>query len=109
MPAAQGTKRSPGTKRDGGSFDAKTVQAVWEKARALNGVDAKEWRVDKCNALIKRGEHGNVGSKYGWEVDHVKPVAKGGGDELSNLQPLQWENNRHKGDSDEGAWTCKVT
>jgi 5-methylcytosine-specific restriction endonuclease McrA len=39
-----------------------------------------------------------ITSTYGWEIDHIKPVAKRGGDEITNLQPLQWENNRRKGD-----------
>jgi 5-methylcytosine-specific restriction endonuclease McrA len=43
----------------------------------------------------------------GWEIDHILPVSKGGGDHPSNLQPLQWENNRSKGDSLTG-WTCAV-
>ena len=34
----------------------------------------------------------------GWEIDHIKPVARGGSDDLSNLQPLYWETNRNKGD-----------
>ena len=29
------------------------------------------------------------------------------GDDLSNLQPLQWENNRYKGD-DFPHWYCKI-
>jgi len=33
------------------------------------------------------------------EIDHIKPVAKGGGDELENLQPLYWKTNRAKSDS----------
>jgi hypothetical protein len=27
---------------------------------------------------------------------------------LNNLQPLQWENNRHKGDNYPN-WSCKIT
>ena len=45
--------------------------------------------------------------QYGREIDYIKPVAKGGTDDLSNLQALRWENNRHKSD-DWPNWSCKV-
>lgn len=46
---------------------------------------------------MRRSEHGAT-NKHGWEIDHIRPVVAGGNDDLSNLQPLQWENNRKKGD-----------
>ncbi len=43
-------------------------------------------------------------AQYGWEIDDIKPLAKRGPDDLGNLQPLKWEDNRHKSD-DWPNWT----
>ena len=96
--------RNPGTKRDGGSFDEATIEAVWRRGTPEPGLTS--YRKDVCGASMQRSKHGKT-EQYGWEVDHKKPVAKGGTDDLDNLQPLQWENNRHKGD-DYPNWSCKV-
>jgi len=53
----------------------------------------------------KYSDHGNTEAKYGWEIDHIKPLAMGGLDNIDNLQPLQWENNRKKGDT--YPWNCR--
>ena len=91
--------RQPGTNALGRPFDPAMVEAVWEKA-TVSGSRGR-LRVDTFGTLIWREGYGSTNSKLGWEIDHIKPVSQGGGDELENLQPLQWENNRRKGD----AWT----
>ncbi len=88
--------RSRGSKSDGGSWTEAEIEAVWQKRRPVPGYPS--YGMDSCSALIERSRHGDTTSQYGWEIDHIKPVAQGGTDDLWNLQPLQWENNRAKSD-----------
>lgn len=97
--------RSFGTSRYGTPFDRSVVEAVWQKGRIAQGFDPAKWRRDACGALISRAAHGDTESDFGWEIDHVVAVAKGGSDGLANLQPLQWRNNRAKSD---GPLECVV-
>ena len=88
--------RHRSTTVSGKPFDAETIEAVWQKARV--GSWHHPLRTDIFGSPIWKEAYGNTNSKLGWEIDHVRPVVEGGGDELENLQPLQWENNCRKGD-----------
>jgi len=94
--------RLPGTTNTGLPFPSNVVKAVWEKAEKDPGFIT--FRKDCCGSLIQKNKYG-TSSKHGWEIDHIKPVSQGGTDDLSNLQSLQWENNRHKGDN-WPEWEC---
>ena len=88
----------PGKKSSGGSFSDLEIASVWNKAMAIPGYDMRFWRRDACGAAIYRSNYG-LTVDTGWEIDHITPVAHNGNNDLANLQPLQWRNNRYKGDS----------
>lgn len=99
--------RNRNTNQNGYAWTEVEKLQVWQKGMIIPGKDASKFRKDSCGATMEYSKHGDT-TNYGWEIDHIKPVAKGGASIISNLQPLQWENNRHKADN-YPSWDCKVT
>ena len=90
------------------SFDESTINAVWRKGQAVSGYDPDQYRKDLCGAWMSKSQYGDRDASMGWEIDHIVPRSHGGGDDLNNLQPLQWENNRAKSDNYPN-WSCAVS
>lgn len=88
------------------NFSEVEKNKIFRKARIIEGLDADEWRMDACDAIIYRYSYGRNDDFFGWEVDHIVPKSrlqeKGVPQELiddfRNLRPLNWRNNASKGD-----------
>jgi hypothetical protein len=68
---------------------------IWNLGLEVPGYDPKVYRKDQFGWWMKYDQHGQC-TEYGWEIDHIRPVGLGGGEALTNKQPLHWRNNRLK-------------
>jgi 5-methylcytosine-specific restriction endonuclease McrA len=80
------------------SYTNQQLQIIWNKGGIIPSIDPSIWRHDSYGHVIRWSDYG-LEVEHGWEVDHIKPKAKGGSDALSNLQPLHWKANRQKSDN----------
>lgn len=69
---------------------------VWEKGSKIRGKDPNLYRRDKEGNEMYYPSYGKYTEK-GWNIDHSKPVDKGGTDHLNNLQPMNSKANSSKG------------
>lgn len=71
---------------------------VWDKAAKIRGKDSSKYRKDPYGNEMHYDSFGKNSAK-GWEVDHIRPKARGGSDATVNLQALKTKVNRSKGDT----------
>lgn len=88
--------------------DRQTIQRIWEKAIIVEGYNKDMYRQDFAGAWISREAHDDTDNLMGWEIDHIFPIAKGGDNHIDNLRPMNWRNNRSKGD-DYPRYTADIT
>lgn len=79
------------------SYTDEQIQKIWEKGRKIDGLDPDMYRLDACGAMIMRDKY-DMTNKYGWVIDHIYPIAKGGDNAMINLRPLHYLNNISKAD-----------
>lgn len=71
---------------------------AWQYTVIVEGYDPNMYRKDACGAWIRWDMYGQQDNIFGWQVDHIYPVSKGGDDHPENLRALQHQNNASKGD-----------
>lgn len=81
------------------NFSKEQLNKIFSKAKPIKGENLGQRRRDTFGSVIDRAAYGDTNSEFGWDVDHKKSRKKGGSNDLSNLQPLHWKNNRKKGSS----------
>lgn len=72
------------------------IQKAWDKASKIRGRNPNLWRRDDFGNPMYKPSYGH-GGKNGWEIDHIKPKAKGGSDSPRNLRALNTTANRQRG------------
>jgi hypothetical protein len=69
---------------------------AWNKATPIASYPADIIRQD-CDGRIIRWDQYGLRSDYGWEIDHITPVALGGSDAFVNLRARHWLGNSSAG------------
>lgn len=79
-------------------FTEEQKRKAWERAQVIPGYNPQLYRKDACGAWIAWNKYGKQDNIFGWEIDHIFPVEKGGDDNSTNLWAMQHQNNASKSD-----------
>jgi len=75
----------------GKEFNDFTIVEVWRKAIPFKHFEL--YKKDAYGSLIFFDDY-EIESENGWVIAHIIPVSNGGTDDVENLQPVHWKNNR---------------
>ena len=78
--------------------DENCVQKVWELAKPVGGMDKDKYRKDVYGNIIYKASYGKD-TIMGWTIDHIKPVSRGGSNDISNLQALATSKSSSLGET----------
>lgn len=73
-------------------------EKAWNNAQTIRSKDPDLYRKDPYGNVMYKPSNGKS-SAMGWDVDHIKPVSRGGSDATLNLQALNTSVNRSKGNT----------
>ena len=79
-------------------FSREMINKVWQKAKKIPGKDRTRYRKDPYGNVLCYDDYGKD-SKTGWDIDHIVPSSRGGGNNIGNFQALQTAANRKKGNT----------
>lgn len=75
------------------SLDEQKKINAWINTPEAPGRELSMWRQDVFGYLIYWPAYGDTSSPYGWQIDHIVPLALGGSDHPSNLRALHYRAN----------------
>ena len=78
--------------------DENCVEKVWGTAAPIAGMDKDKYRKDVYGNIIYKQSFGK-NTMMGWAIDHIKPVNRGGSDDIVNLQALSTNKTELLGDT----------
>ena len=81
------------------TFNSEDVKIkVWDKATKIKNKNPDKYRKDPYGKIIYFSNF-NKNTEMGWTIDHIKPLNKGGSNDILNLQALQTKINISKADT----------
>ena len=91
-------KKIPNSTKNQEPWSVRIKNKVWDKADIIPFINPMKIRKDRYGKEIHYDYFGDRTSSFGWEIDHILPISKGGTDKIDNLQPLYWQTNDLKGE-----------